>query len=377
MQVVGRGLIWDAATCTDGRAAASFVALCAAADGSLYASFRRGSSKDSTDGNATICRSDDEGRTWQVVCDGLRTEHASCHRQLVTASLYEAEPGRLGCFATLFETREDSRLYDSSGDALLPSWLVLADSTDRGVSWGDYRVLDTQGLPGCSATGSTAMLADGRVVLPFESYGTRPGSEERVHAACAFLLGPERGPGDPVVIASDPQRRVYYWDQRVALCPLRATPVAMFWTYDRRSEQDLPIGIAWGSADGLSWEQPSATGLAGQISQPIPLPDGRLAAFYVHRHAPPSMRLALSGDGGRTWDPDDELVVYDAAADAAGRGDGSYTDYWDEMFTWTFGHPAGLVLPGGDLLLAYYAGLSPEHLSIHWARVRARAGSSR
>ena len=370
MELVERGLIWDESTCTDGRAAASFVALCATTDGTLYASFRRGSAKDSPDGVGTICRSEDGGRTWRVVCDDLQPEHEGVQGQLVTASCCEPEPGRLGCFVTLFETRQESRLYDSSDDTLLPSHLVLADSTDRGKSWDDWRVLDTHGLPGCSATGSTSVLADGRVVLPFESYGTRPGSAERVHASCAFLMGPERLPDEPVIIASDPAHRIYYWDQRLALCARSGRPVAMFWTYDRDAEDDLPIHIAWGSADGLNWEEPRSTGIAGQIPQPIPLPEGRLAVFYVHRHAPPSMRLMLSNDAGRTWDLEGELVVYDAAADAVRRGDGGYTDYWDEMFTWTFGHPAGLVLPDGELLLAHYGGRSPEHLSIHWARVR-------
>jgi len=370
MEIVDRGLIWDESACTDGRAAASFVALCAASDGALYASFRRGSAKDSPDGVGTVCRSEDEGRSWRVVCDTLEAVPKDVSGQLVTASCYEAEPGRLGCFITLFETRPDSRLYDSSDDSLLPSHLLLADSTDRGESWGDVRAADTHGLPGCSATGSTSLLADGRVVLPFESYGARPGSEERVHAACAFLMGADGDPGEPLVIASDPEHRVYYWDQRLALCGRTGPPVAMFWTYDRRAEEDLPIHIAWGSADGLTWEEPRSTGIAGQIAQPIRLPDGRLACFYVHRHAPPSMRLALSADEGRTWDLDGELVVHDAAADAVRRGDGGYTDYWDEMFTWTFGHPAGLVLPGGELLLAHYGGASPEHLSIHWAHVR-------
>lgn len=363
MEVLERGLIWDQNTAVDGRQAATFVALHASAAGALYASFRRGAAKDSSDGDLTLCQSVDCGRTWEVICDSLPERPAGCQGQWVTGALYDDPAGGLGVFMTLFETREEARLYDGDSDSLLPSWLVQATSGDGGRTWRDYRVVDTGSLPGCSGTGSAVALADGTVLLPFESYGFLPGGEYRTHRACSLRL-----PGDDIVVhASDPRGERYFWDQRVAWCPHRQRPVAMFWTYDRQGEHDLPIHLSWGSADGRTWEAPRPTPLQGQICAPVPLRDGRLAAFYVQRETDPGLRLVLSDDAGATWDTAGEVVIYEAAA--AGQvgepGGAGYAEYWDEMFTWTFGHPTGLQLPDGNLLLAFYAGSSPRSLAIH------------
>jgi len=115
----------------------------------------------------------------------------------------------------------------------------------------------------------------------------------------------------------------------------------------------------------------TATGICGQIAAPIPLADGRLLAFYVHRRAPGSMRLVLSEDAGATWDTAHELVVYDSTA---GRERGvddehEYSQYWDDMNAWTFGHPAGVALADGSVLLAYYGGPHNKCLSARWARI--------
>jgi len=134
----------------------------------------------------------------------------------------------------------------------------------------------------------------------------------------------------------------------------------------------MNIHIAWGDPETLRWSVPSDTGLAGQIAQPIPLSDGRLAAFYVHRHPPASLRLIISRDQGQTWDRDKELIVYDAgrAIQKGLDGTSDYAQYWDDMLTnWNFGHPAGVVLDAKTLLLLYYAGPHAQCLSVWCARV--------
>jgi len=144
----------------------------------------------------------------------------------------------------------------------------------------------------------------------------------------------------------------------------------MFWTYDRAAEKDKTIHMAWGDPDTLRWETPFSTGIEGQIAEPIPLPDGRLLAFIVHRNPPGSMRLVMSNDAGRTWDQDNALVVYEKTGREAGtNGESGFAAYWDDMFAWTFGHPAGTVLEDGSVLLAYYAGEDTTCLSPRWARV--------
>ena len=146
----------------------------------------------------------------------------------------------------------------------------------------------------------------------------------------------------------------------------------MFWTYNRPGETDEPIHIAWADPGPLAWSSPVSTGIQGQFCAPIPLADGRLLDFYVHRHAPGSMRLILSPDGGRTWDTDRELVAYDSRTGEEPGMDGAreYGQRWDEMNRRCFGHPAGLALDDGTVLLIYYGGKAKTCLSMRWSRVQ-------
>ncbi len=85
------------------------------------------------------------------------------------------------------------------------------------------------------------------------------------------------------------------------------------------------------------------------------------------------MRLVMSEDGGRTWNRDSELLIYESA-EAKERETHTQCDYanlWEDIVGWTFGHPTALLLPDGVILLAYYAGLHDKSMSIHWARIRA------
>ena len=144
----------------------------------------------------------------------------------------------------------------------------------------------------------------------------------------------------------------------------------MLWTHDQRAGQDLDIHITWGSADARRWTAPASTGIGGQICAPLALGGRRVFAAYVHRHNPPSLRAILSDDFGRTWTAAEELVFYDKARGGeSGMGvSRDFADYWADMSIWTFGHPEPLLLPGGDVMVAYYAG-DATAMGIHWVRI--------
>jgi hypothetical protein len=79
----------------------------------------------------------------------------------------------------------------------------------------------------------------------------------------------------------------------------------------------------------------------------------------------------LSDDLGKTWDTAGELVFYEKEHGGAESGIGGrrdFGDYWSDMNVWTFGHPGPLLLPGGDVLVTYYAG-DAGGLSVHWVRI--------
>lgn len=339
--------------------------------GSILATFRLGSAKDSADGNGVVAESRDDGRSWEILCRGFQSSFRGVRGEIRGAHIAEPEPGRLTAFMTWFERPEhDSRLYDNQTDRLLPSRLLTARSQDGGRTWDDYREIDTTPFEGCAQCGPVLHLPT-KLFIPFETYEHREGAPGAVHAARCLPTSDGVAFDPAVTVATDKEQRVFYWDERLAYSPRHQRPVALFWTYDRAAEKDRPIHIAWATPEGQSWEVPRSTGIQGQIGMPIALPDGRLLAFYVHRHPPGSMRLILSNDAGLTWNRDDELVVYENKnpGQSGTTGESDYVQYWEDMSTWTFGHPAGMVLDERTILLAYYAGKSRDCLSARWARV--------
>jgi len=46
-------------------------------------------------------------------------------------------------------------------------------------------------------------------------------------------------------------------------------------------------------------------------------------------------------------------------------------DAWSEMGAFSMGLPATAPLPGGDILIVYYAGPRTDLTDIRWARLRA------
>lgn len=375
MKVLNEGLVFDADAAAGPRRTCTFTSLCRLSCGEILCGFRLGSAKDSADANGVVMESCDNGKTWCRIFDGFDATFQGRHgevRAVEVVELAEIEPGELMALLTWFDRSAGGGvLYEAGADELVPSRLIVAHSSDRGRTWGEYRVIGTAPYEGCSGTGPIMKLPDRTCLLPFESFGKREQDGPTLHAALAVPTADGKTFGPPLTIAEDPQQRKYFWDQRLAYCHERKRTVGMFWTYDRQAELDLPIHIAWGSPDGSTWETPRSTGITGQIVEPIPLRDGRLLAFYVHRHPPGSMRLVASEDDGRTWDIDDELVIYESplAKESGADGDHDFAAYWDDMGTWTFGHPVCVQLDDGSLLLAFYAGERADCLSIRWARV--------
>lgn len=337
--------------------------------GKILASFRLGSNKDSADGNCLVAESTDDGKNWAIISEGFKTVLDSVAGEIRAAELSELADGTVVAFVLWVDRRKGKSLYDGQTDSVLPTKLVMTKSSDGGRTWGTYQKLDTKDFLGPAISGPTVHLQGPGLLVPFENF--QPG--QGIHTANALFSSNGELFDRLLTVAHDHENKVYFFDQRHARCPRTGRLVAMFWTYNRKTEQDEEIHMAWGDPDTLKWEKPFSTGIRGQVCQPIPLPDGRLAAFYVHRDSPGSLRLILSKDGGKTWDSQDELVVYmsDSAKQRGLNGQSDYVQCWDDIMTkWTFGHPMGVVLADGTLLLGYYAGPSTTCLSVHWARVQ-------
>ena len=370
MHVLDRGVLYDAAAAPPHERFASFSQLERRADGRLVASFRVGSSKDSADEDVRAMLGDASGAAWHPICHGFGDVPPGRGR-MRGFGVTRTATGLLAALTWIDRSDATRPLADPLTQGILDSRVMVAHSAD-GAGWSTPQALDLAPYTGCVTTGAALVLHDGRIAVPYESWKAWGDARRGEHrAALALLHAADQRVAEIAIVAHDPTGRVLYWDQRVAVAPADGRLVAMFWSHDRDAGQDLPIHIAWGTPDGRTWSAPRDTGIVGQICTPLPLPDGRLLALYVHRHDPPGLRAILSDDGGQRWDHAGELEFYRkqrAEAESGMGGRRGFGDYWADMSIWTFGHPVALLQPDGTVLVAYYAG-DATHLAVHWARL--------
>jgi hypothetical protein len=373
MEIIDRGLLFDASQAPDHQRTNCFTSLLVLPDDTLLVSFRYGRTKDDVNENIMMRRSADAGHTWETVFEGLPHAVEGVHGAWRHAGIGMVAPDRLMGAFCWFDRSDPSRpLASPETQGTLPSRVFLMESADRGRTWADLREVDTRPFTGIATTGAVMRLHTGDLALPYEAWKDYDDPSRGYHHAILRLSHDGGYTFDPaVVVAHDPSGDVFYWDQRQTVDPASGQLVAMFWTHHRGKAQDINIHIAWGTPDGRTWTAPRDTGIAGQIACPLALPDGRLLAVYVHRHDPPSLRAVLSEDGGRTWDLDRELVFYESrgGAESGMGGARDFGAYWSDMFVWSFGHPEARLLSNGDVVIAHYGG-RPDALSMHWVRVR-------
>ena len=390
MRILDRGTIFDATVAPPEMRFCTCPSLVRLGNGRLVAALRAGSSKDAADEDTPVLVSDDDAASWRLTFIGFGDLAPGRGRIRVMALTPMAESHHFGggdrliaCMTWVDRSDPALALFHPQTEGILPTRTLLAASEDAGESWSVLGEVPLAPHTGNAITGPILMLRDGRMALPYEAwkqYGdTRPA---RHHAALRLTspgglsvweertAWPRQWP-ELAIVAHDPEGEVLYWDQRLTAAPDTGELIAMLWTHDRRSGRDIDIHIAWSKTpDASQWTPSVSTGIAGQICAPLALGGGRVFAAYVHRHHPPSLRAILSDDFGRTWTAAEELVFYEKALGAeSGMGASrDFADYWADMGIWTFGHPEPLLLPNGEVMVAYYAGDS-KALGIHWVRI--------
>lgn len=330
-------------------------------DGTLLVTWRVGSSKTSLDGQTLIAESRDDGKTW------------SAPRPLLTPPVLDGKPGEIK-YTPLTVLGPDHLLLNSTWlDASdpkrpfvdpvtqhhVPTRVFLAESRDRGRTWGDWREFEPSPydkLP--LVCGPMKVMHDGRWSCWFEvDHG-----EEWHHAVVKFSKDRGKTWGPAIDVAHDPANRYLHWDQRIAVGKAGHV-VAMFWTHDTQAKADVNIRIAESRDGGLTWSKPRDTGLSGQVAHPVILRDGRLVTIYVDRYKTRTLRAAISNDEGKTFEPN-TLMIYDHGK----VGDVKTEQGVMDSCFYTFGRPDALQSPDGTVHLVYYAG-DDKVTGMHWARI--------
>lgn len=376
MRVIRRSTIYDAAAQPASRRVAFMDGLLKLASGTWLSGFTVGPEKNHPTGTLQLSRSRDGGRDWSQIPFQFESRFDGVPGSLSSGEMVEVEPGRVLIFSTWFDRSDPERpLFNPETEGILRSRLLVAESTDEGLSWSDWRSIATPGLTGCALTAPILQWSDGSIAVTFESFKEFD-DPAPARPAAWMLRSRDNGStfGEPIQVAQDPENNLYYWDQRLCVAGAAGEFIAMFWTHDRAEQQDRAVHFLRADCNNLanSTARPAATNIRGQIAAPLLLDDGRILAFVVDRARPGTMRLWQSTDAGTTWPAEESLLVHEHEEQARltqGATGVDFAEYWEDMNKWTFGHPAIRRSGPDTVMVSWYAG-TPGCMNIHAAEIR-------
>lgn len=348
-------------------------AVCALPGGRWVACYRAARTKLETLQRVLITWSDDEGTNWSNPRAPFADRVVNGKRGQFRAMACTALGGRR-LVATLWwvDASDPSKpFFNPATEGILDSHVFLATSDDGGEHWSEPWPADVSPFDRfpVAPVGPVLLMPNGGWACPVEVNKPYAGSNEiRPTSVMKFSRDDGKTWHDAIRPAHEPEGRVYYWDQRPAVLA-DGSVLDAFWTYDTRTAQYLSIHAAHSLDSGRTWSPPWDTGLPGQPAPPRSLADGRIALVYVDRTTTPAIKLRVSGDGGRTWPEETELVLHRPQMGSQTRAKQSLQDTWSEFQKYSVGLPDTCSLPGGDLLVAYYTGPHADQTNIEWARV--------
>jgi hypothetical protein len=369
MQLLAHGTVAQG-TPGGARAIYTFPQVTVLQDGTLLATCRAGSSKDSDDEAVELYRSRDNGQSWEgpaFIFPSVQLDGAD--GSLRVAYLTPVGSKRLLAAAMWIDhtTCPGRPLFNVETEGCLPMAILLAESADAGATWSAWRRVpmpEEVGPP--SLTNPIMRLGDGSLAMSIETnkhYDDSSPWRQRV----LFFHSYDEGQSwsAPATAGYDPSGRIFNWDLRCAVAP-DGRVGSFAWTYNTQTTRYLNIHRRISHDHGHSWSPPQDLGFADQPGHPAVLPDGRVVLAWVDRFGTHSMRARMAADMAAPFEPESEVVIY-THREAAAQGDDKGA-LLAEMGLWSFGLPYAEALPDGTVLVGYYAGCA-SRMDVRWARL--------
>jgi hypothetical protein len=338
--------------------------------GDLLCVCRHGSAMYSDDGRIVKFRSNDGGETWHnegMVWDGSQDSQTYWY---APSGITLAATGDI--LLTGFRIHRPApnipTVNDATG-ACLPEETFFMRSSDAGRTWTDLVIIPKPAGVYLEAYGSILLLEDGSWLQAFDvtkAYDDPCPTKPRI---VGFVSSDEGQTwSGPHPIAGSLQHARTFWHMRlIRRCNNR--PIGFAWTADESGQEFLSLHRVAGSADGLTWSEPTPTGIPGQTNCPVDLGEDRLAIAYTRRGGDmPGIYVSLSKDDGHTWDLQNQVQVWDAyGRESLGvPRTATYPSSHDDI---AFGAPNLIKLSDNELLASFWATIAGQTVC-RWARVR-------
>jgi len=327
-------------------------------DQEFLCSYNRGSAIYATDLTFYAARSIDGGKTWpeQTIIHDSSTDVTpySYHDPMLALM----SDGMLVITAFRIDRSDPDRpIFHDETVGITELELVLLRSSDRGHSWTRPEPMTIPQDLIVTPSSEVLELKDGRWFMPCDRWHAFD-SQEPYQPQVLGLFSSDQGRtwSDPVVIADTNSENKGFWHGQVIRMD-DGRLFTMFWTalVDSDSEIDnQPLHRAIGSADAREWSEPEASDLPGQSNRAVQLAGPRMLDFYTRRDgSQPGLFAVLSGDGGRTWDLDGQVCVWDATGHDKLGVEASDT-YPRSHDTIAFGAPRAIRLSNGDVMATFW-----------------------
>lgn len=372
MHLIDEGVVFASRPKSDA-ANACFPWVCVLETGRWLAGFRLAPAKSSRFSRAVLSWSEDQGRTWSTPREPFAPMKVGGRVGVWRAAAPTPLGGQRVLVVLAWEDYSEpfKPMFNEATEGLVDMKLFWAISEDGGCTFSKPRRLHVgryDAVP-TPITGPAVVLPDGRWVASFEVNKHYDEPEPWQHrSSLAFSANQGRSWGGVVDVHTDPQRRIFCWDQRLA--PMHdGSLLDLFWTYDQQQASYLNIQARASSDGGKTWGELWDTGVPGQPARPVSLPDGRVVLVYVDRTQSPVIRAQLSRDGGRTFDPASTILVHERSVRPQTWQKGTMQDAWAEMSEYSIGLPDAVALPDGTVLTTFYSGDRADHTDLRWARI--------
>jgi hypothetical protein len=377
MQIIDQGIVAHSQAGTD-RQSCAFPGVCVTSSGRWLVSFRAAPSKAGMGGqHPLICWSDDAGTTWSETGRPFQPPPSGATPGSFRTAYITALPDDtlIAALCWVDDTDPTRPFFNEETEGLLDTKICLSRSVDGGRHWSPCELVDTAPIDDpAPLTGPILNLGSGPegdlLACQFELnkhyLDTTPWNHRSV-----LLLSRDGGRTWPehVITSEVGDAGVFYWDQRPSVVGVGEL-VDLFWTFDRTTGDYLNIHARRSVNRGRDWSPLWDTGVPGQPAPAVRLADGRLVMVYVDRTAAPTIKVRTSDDDGHRWPAETERTLFAQRADRDLEHPGDMQTAWNEMYDFALGLPTTALLPGGDVLVVFYAGRSGDETDIHWQRLR-------